>query len=179
MQRRAFLSGMASAGICGVPELAKAAESDGPLRLSSALLYQPSQEFEARLSSPQHLSNYMKAVIKAASDAIGQQPKGPGFSGQIVVLFKPVRKARYWVMSKSPERLKPYEEAMIQALHKVDVPPVFGGPLAFALLYDVWEGGAGYTNDGMVIPEQWVKALPPTGGYIDDALFGKLWPDGQ
>jgi hypothetical protein len=60
------------------------------------------------------------------------------------------------------------------------VPPlkIHGGPIAFAIIFNLWGGGVPNTDAKHPVPspKQWDQAAPKGDFEVPDGVFARIWP---
>ncbi|MEQ1820576.1 MAG: hypothetical protein ABL871_18390 [Terricaulis sp.] len=150
--------------------------SENALVLISLTLYLPPEITEARLPDPQVLATYTQALTDAANETLAARPPHIGTSGTLIVVVKPGSRSRAWVVTGGEGLPHEMVSAAESALQAVPAPSV-SGPIMLGIMFDAWGGGTPPANMPYPLPQEWIEALPPEGGQIDDALIMRVWPD--
>lgn len=150
--------------------------SENVLVLTSLTLYLPPEITEARLPDPQVLATYTRALTDAANETLASRPPHVGTSGTLIVVVKPGNRSRAWVVT-GDESLHPGMASAVEAALETQPAPTVTGPIMLGIMFDAWGGGPPPANMPYPLPQQWIDALPPEGGQIDDALIARVWPD--
>jgi hypothetical protein len=151
----------------------------GPYQVKSIVLYEKPSVLEARLGSdPSPFRAYIVHLNAALAPMFAAAAPEPGLDGAIVIGLKPNGDTRSWLVD-NPGSLSPDLAAQIQtAVQAVPPPPVQRGPLAFAIEFIAWGGGAPITNAAHPVPypADWGPA-PSTGiDQMPDIVFNRIWP---
>jgi hypothetical protein len=146
-------------------------------RMSSVTLYLPDSVFEERISSAD-LADYIKRLRAEAAAAFASRSIGPGASGAVVFIIQPDGQSRLWLVSGEPAVDAAISEVVIRRLETVPAPRPKGGPVAAALIFDLWGGGAPPPGMPMPLPESWRRLIPEGGMRMDDDFLDKAWKEG-
>jgi hypothetical protein len=184
IKRRAALSFLLSPPLNVASRTARAAPpgavfNGGPYQVHSVLFYQPPAVLVARLgahSEPQ-MGAYIARINAAVAPLFAAAPPQPGVTGALVIGLKPGGAVRTWIAEHPgalPDALAATIESTIDALPPV---PVQNGPVAFAIRFDAWGGGAPITDAAhpAPVPDAWLKVAtgPET---VPDGVFARIWP---
>jgi hypothetical protein len=161
------------------PLTAAAPASTEPFQLRSAVLYQPNAMLAARLGpdGARQLANYVLQIKAGLTSLIAAAPAQPGATAALVVGVKPGGAVRTWIVAP-PGSISAALEAQIQSTAQA-VPSVAvqGGPIAFAIIFNVWGGGAPITDQQhpVPIPMEW-SAGASGSELVPDGVFARIWP---
>jgi hypothetical protein len=139
----------------------------------SVTLYLPDTVIEDRISA-QALGAYIRELQAAALEVFTTSPAPSGKSGALVVMVKPGRVARSWIVTG--DAIEPAFRTKIDTAMAAVIPPeVVGGPVVFGLLFSAWGGGMPPNGMPMPIPESWdgLSALGPR--VMDDRFYEDVW----
>ena len=176
---RLRISILLAACIFALIAAAPKAHETSPALIGSLHLYNPPEQFAARLGGAEggkDLGRYTNEVVRItgefASACSKPRPKGV-FIG---IGVKPGKQARCWCESIdgeiSPEQLKELEAK----LAKIPAPLVKQGPLAVGLSISFF----GKEPSFQPYPVSWAKATEAAGREVPlapDELFKLIWPD--
>jgi hypothetical protein len=155
------------------------AETPGVYEFRSITLYLPQGVIAERLPETRVLADYILALSAKADATFVATERKHGVSGALVVVVKPGKRSRAWVVTGRPALPAAFVTALEEALGEVAAPET-SGIVAFGLIFDGWGGGAPPTTGRgleMPLPDSWVEALGPDGAFLDDKLILKVWPD--
>jgi OmpA family len=162
-----------------VPVATAAPVAAGPFQLRGIVLYQPNAMLVARLGAngARPLSNYIGQIKVSLASVIAAAPPQPGVTAALVVGVKPSGAVRTWLVAPAgslPAALAAQLQTAAQA-----VPPmaVQNGPIAFALVFNAWGGGAPITDaqHPAPMPPEW-RTGAPGPVLVPDGVFARIWP---
>jgi len=147
------------------------------VQLSNVVLYQPNAVLHVRLGNVTSLATYIKSVRTICESSFQTEDAE---ALDIVIVMKPNGKSRVWFIStllKMPDRSK-----VKQAIEAVAVPSVKGGPIVFALCYNLNGVARMKTADGTIqppIPDEWKAKTKDIKGplVMPDGFIPLVWPD--
>jgi hypothetical protein len=155
------------------------AASAGPFQMRSVALYQNNATLVARLGAngARSLATYVGQIRARLTALLAAVPPQPGVTAALVVGVKPDGAVRTWIVAPAGG-LSPALAAQIQSA-ALAVPPVVvqNGPIAFAIIFNAWGGGAPITDQThpVPLPTEWTAGA--TGPeLLPDGVFARIWP---
>jgi len=146
--------------------------------VQTVALYQPNAALQARLGTAGPLAYYINVLEASLATAFAEMPQQPGVTAAVVMGVKPGLLSRAWVVAPAGA-LSPARIARIEAVAEA-VPPVAvqQGPIAFAIVFSVWGGGAPITDaqHPVPMPPEWFAGAPPGPMLVPDGIFARIWP---
>ena len=139
------------------------------------MLHQPDAVLRQRVMSPHLFGEFLPRIEQTVKEYLEALPESDGRTCSIVVALKPNHKSRFWI-EYYPVPLPPEDHAaLLEALGRLDVPDIQGGPVSFAMFGLMW-GGIGREKDPhfRAIPQEWHTS---DEGVIPDAPLAKVWSD--
>jgi len=151
----------------------------GPYQVKSIVLYEMPNVLEARLGpDPSPFRAYILHLNAALAPVFAAAAPEHGLDGAIVIGLKQDGGIRSWLVD-NPGTISPDLANQIQtAAQAVPPPPVQNGPIAFAIEFTAWGGGAPITSAAHPVPypAAWGPA-PSTGiSQMPDIVFNRIWP---
>ena len=137
-------------------------------------LYQPDAPLRARLSSAQNLAAHIQRLqaVGTAFFASEQTPE----TLDVVVGLKPGKKVKVWFVSS---RRNSSDKALMTLRRKLEaVKPcdVHGGPVAFALRWNIAGIKGPDFNGHLPIPKEW-RIAGDKNLIVPDGVFERIWRD--
>lgn len=142
------------------------------MKMAQVVLYSPDYLFQQRLSVSD-LTSYIIGLVAEAGNCVSDAKRSEPASIIIALIIKPHGRSRVSVISEDD---KNYLALFGPRLQNIPVPDVSEGPLAFAIYLDI-NGGNGNPPAGLVLPQDWLQAMPEGGAPLDDTFFNKLLTD--
>lgn len=145
-----------------------------PYRMQNVMLLQPDFVIEERAPSVHSLSEYIKAVQRAAEAALAdEQPYPTG--GYLVLAVRPGGRSMVWLDFK-PSLPAPTATKLQSAILAVPAFEARSGVVVFALSSSLWDSPVlqSFPN-----PEEWGKAMEGRSDPMEIGdLVEKVWPAG-
>jgi hypothetical protein len=154
--------------------------SGKPFESSDIVLYQPDAELKSRMGhDAAPLADYIRRLSTAAESIVAEAPPSAGATAAIVVVVKPGRRSRVWLVLGGNELPDAVKRRLVPALEAIRPLPVRDGPVAFAMTFHAWGGGIPIVDPEMPapIPPEWQEASAAIGGGMLDAIIEQAWPD--
>ncbi len=151
----------------------------GPYQMQSIVLYQPNAMLVARLgpNGARPLANYIKQINASLAALFTSAPPQPGVTAALVVGIKPGGAVRTWIVAPTGA-VSPTLAAQIQSAAQAVPPPVVqNGPVAFAMIFNAWGGGAPIADarHPVPMPQAWTQGAPGPE-LVPDGVFTRIWP---
>lgn len=151
----------------------------GPFQIQNIDLYQPNAMLVARLGADgaRPLAAYITQIKAGLIALFAAAPPQPGVTAALVVGVKPGGAVHSWIVAPAgslPAALAAQIQSAVQAIPPVAVQ---GGPIAFAVVFNAWGGGAAITDPQhpVPMPPEWTKgAAGPE--LVPDGVFARIWP---
>ncbi|SIQ29108.1 MULTISPECIES: hypothetical protein [Acidiphilium] len=142
------------------------------------VVYQPNPVLVARVGSAVPLAAYIKQLDASLAALFDAMPPQHGVTASLVMGVKPGLKSRAWVVT-GQNHIPPALIERIKAVAEA-VPPlkIQGGPIAFAIIFNVWGGGVPITDakHPVPFPKQWYHGAPKGDFEVPDGVFARIWP---
>jgi hypothetical protein len=138
-------------------------------------LYQPDAELRARLSSAEDLAAYIKRLQVAGTSFFASEQKPESLD--VVVGVKPGKKVKTWFISSRRSSEERELDALRKKLEAVEPCSVHGGPVVFALNWNIGGAKRAIPTGGspFPVPREWRNAGKNLS--IPDGVFGRVWRD--
>jgi hypothetical protein len=148
-------------------------------KVNSIRLYVPTGELPARLGDdPKLISNYVKAVEKAAATALASADKPEAKGLFLTVGMKPNKTTRAWCQAVEGEVPDELLRKIEKEVAKVEPCQVKKGTMAFALELNLWGQKVQKFPE---FPDPWLEAAKKSDVALvlvpPDELFKLIWPD--
>jgi hypothetical protein len=161
------------------PSAAAQAAAAGPYQVKGIFLYEPNDALIARLGPDAHpFGAYIGRLNAALAPLFAAATPEPGLTAAIAVGIKPGGAVRSWIVA-NPGTLSPLLQNNIQStIQSLTPPPVQTGPIAFAIEFTAWGGGAPITDPDHPVPFPTAWRPPPGAGaeQVPDGVFARIWP---
>jgi hypothetical protein len=125
-----------------------------------------------RLGRPAPFSAYVLRIKSNLSAVIGAAPAQAGATAAMVVAIKPGPEARAWLIDPSGA-LGGFAPGLIAAASAARPPAIRNGPIAFAIIFQAWGGGAPFPA-GFPVPAAWEGG--DASEIIPDGPLARIWP---
>lgn len=162
-----------------VAPVASAPAPAGPFQVTGAVLYQPNAMLVARLGTDgaRPLAMYLRQISAAMAQVIAAAPARPGVSAALVVGVKPDGAVRTWLVAPAGAFSPELAEQLQTAAEAVPPMEVQNGPIAFAVEFNAWGGGAPITDarHPVPMPQEWMQGAPPGPELVPDGVFARIW----
>jgi hypothetical protein len=135
------------------------------------VLYQPNDVLVNRLGNAAPMAFYIKQVEGSLNGLLASQPAEAGFSAALVIGIKPGGGTRAWLVGDVPEALANQITTTTMAVPSFQVR---NGPVAVAIEFSAWGGGATFPP-GPPVPPEWLQGAHGPQQLPDDA-FARIWP---
>lgn len=161
----------------GVGAAAAGGVRDGSVfRQQEIVLYQPNAVLVARVGSAVPLGAYIKQLDASLAASFDAMPPEAGVTAALVMGVKPGMKSRAWVVTGRNHMSAALIEKIETVAEAVPAVPVQGGPIAFAIIFNVWGGGVPVTDakHPVPMPRQWFQGA--VGNFeVPDGVFARIW----
>jgi hypothetical protein len=125
-----------------------------------------------RLGRPAPFAAYVRNIETNLNAVFAAAPAQAGVSAAMVVAVKPGPQARAWLVDPAGA-LGGLAPALIAAASAARPPAIRNGPVAFAVIFEAWGGGAPFPA-GFPMPAAWA------GGdgteVVPDGPLARIWP---
>jgi hypothetical protein len=147
------------------------------VQFSNIVLYQPDAVLQERMGDVQPLAAYLKK-IQEICDASFTTEEREGVD--VVVVLKPGSQSRVWFVSSL--KTLPDRSTLKAAIETISPPVVRGGPVVFALSYNLNGFNRPSPPTGKFeppIPTEWTEKVKDVKGplQVPDGLIPYVWPD--
>lgn len=177
LMKRSQFSAAAALLLIGVATLRLKAE-DTIYRPANVILYNQTEEFAARAPSGQVFGSYVNRLNEAAATLWSDHPTAAGQNGLIAAAIRPNGELKLWV--EVANKLELEKSALLkEKLSNFGSLQVKGGPIAFAVEFELWGGDpkAQTNQDGIHYPQVWLAAMTAQGKTecTVDELLSIVW----
>lgn len=137
---------------------AQSAAKPEPFRSAEIVLYNPTDDFEARGPSGEITASFIKQLQTKAAVLLKDDKPGTGRSGLIAAAIRPDGTMKLW-LDIDGEFQPGLTQSLEREMKSAGVPPVMNGPIAFAVHFDLWGGSTRpRTKSGPIeLPQSWQK----------------------
>jgi hypothetical protein len=153
--------------------------SAGPYQVQGVVLYEMPPVLVARLGPDSRpFRAYIAQLDAALAPVFAAAPPQPGLTAAIVIGLKPGGAVRSWLVDR-PGAIPPALAGAIRStVQAVPPPKVQAGPIAFAIRFTAWGGGAPITDAAHPVPypTAWEPAPPDGIAHMPDVVFARIWP---
>lgn len=155
-----------------------AADEPTVAELNQLRLYVPTPELAKRIGDDvEPLTNYIKALQKAASELLGKAEKPKAKGMLIAVGIKSGKKSRIWCQAVDGDIPEELLRKLEKELEKIETIELKRGPMAFGMEVKLHGQKVGQFPE---FPAAWLEAAKKTEQKLlvpPDELFKTIWPD--
>jgi hypothetical protein len=144
--------------------------------IAQNMLYQPDPVLQERVPDIDALAGFMKRIEGEGVAYWAEVPRGAGQALTIVVAIKPGGLARFWLESSPTGVGAALLDPFAARLRGLPVPPVRGGPVAFAIHATLW-GGQRTGGGWAFMPTEWQERCAGQEVVVPDGVLKTVWPD--
>jgi len=137
----------------------------GKARFRSGMAYQTEDERRERLTDPAGWCEFVREADRAITAEIDSQRSRSGCPMIASAIVRPGGACSWWIDGVSSDMVGPLKTALAGL-----TAPEVGGPIAYTLLYHLWDGPMDDDEKCAYIPEDWVKPVSASGGINDAAI---------
>ncbi len=148
-----------------------------PFVVSALVLYQLNSVLMVRLGNDvKPFGDYLRQIETREAALFANAGPHRGVSGAIVIVVKPGRQSRAWLVLGPNVQLDPTPAHITAEAESIPPLSVQARPVAVAILFKAWSGGLPVTDAAhpAPVPLEWAGAAAP--GMVLDRLLARIWP---